>query len=229
MSTGLELDTRSKLLQAAVMQFGKFGFAGTSVRKIADEAGVNHGSIKYHYSSKDELWRAAVGYLYNLLDEAVHQDEAEWEKMTPREQIVNGATNYIRFSAKHPELSRIIFFETMHESERLDWLTENYIRPYTSRAIARVALAQEQGVYPADVAPMHLHYINIAAAKQIFLIAPEIKRAFDIDVFDDDQIEQHIKAVLTTTILPEKNDDRLSPTAVKKNSSAKMAKKNIPS
>lgn len=207
METGLELDTRSKLLKAAVAQFSKFGFAGTSVRKIADEAGVNHGSIKYHYSGKDELWRAAVAYLYGLLEEAVHRDEAQWKDMTPRQQIINGASNYIRFSAKHPELSRIVFFETMHESERLDWLTENYIRPYSSRAIARVALAQEQGVYSADIAPMHLHYINIAAANKVFLMAPEIKRAFDIDVFDEDQIEQHIEAVLKVTLLPEKIDD----------------------
>jgi AcrR family transcriptional regulator len=202
METGLELDTRSKLLKAAVAQFGKFGFAGTSVRKIADEAGVNHGSIKYHYSGKDELWRAAVAYLYGLLDKAVHQDEAEWKNMTPRQQIINSATHYIRFSARHPELSRIIFFETMHESERLEWLTENYIRPYTSRAIARVALAQEQGVYNSDVPAMNLHYINIAATKNIFLMAPEIKRAFDIDVFDDDQIETHIESVLKLLLLP---------------------------
>ncbi len=229
MGTGLELDTRSKLLKAAVVQFGKFGFAGTSVRKIADEAGVNHGSIKYHYSSKDELWRAAVAYLYNLLEEAVHRDEAGWEAMTPREQIVNSATNYIRFSAEHPELSRIVFFETMHESERLDWLTENFIRPYTSRAIARVALAQEQGVYPADVPPMHLHYINIAAAKNIFLMAPEIKRAFDIDVFDEDQIEQHIEAVLKTTILPDGNANSTFVKARKTGISAKTPKKKLSS
>ena len=207
METGLELDTRSKLLEAAVVQFGKFGFAGTSVRKIADDAGVNHGSIKYHYSGKDELWRAAVAYLYSLLEKSVHQDEHDWKNMTPREQIINSVTNYIRFSAKHPELSRIVFFETMHESERLEWLTENYIRPYTSRAIARVALAQEQGVYPDDMSPMHQHYINIAAAKNIFLMAPEISRAFDVDVFDEDQIEQHIAAVLKVTMLPEGVDN----------------------
>lgn len=213
METGLELDTRSKLLKAAVGQFGKFGFAGTSVRKIADEAGVNHGSIKYHYSNKDELWRASVAYLYALLDKAVHQDEAEWKNMTPRERIINGTTNYIRFSAKHPELSRIVFFETMHESERLDWLTENYIRPFTSRAIARTALAQEEGVYAADIPSMNLHYIMIAAAKNVFLMAPEIKRAFDINVFDDEHVNAHIDAVLKLMLLPadrasEDNSDR---------------------
>ncbi len=212
METGLEFDTRSKLLKAAVVQFGKYGFAGTSVRKIADEAGVNHGSIKYHYSSKDELWRSAVAYLYELLDKTVHADEAKWKDMTPRERIINSATHYIRFSAKHPELSRIVFFETMHESERLDWLTENYIRPYTSRAIARTALAQEEGVYPADIPAMNMHYINIAAAKNIFLMAPEIKRAFDIDVFDDEQIDAHIDAVLKLLLPPinHSSDDALA-------------------
>lgn len=207
MTLGLELDTRSKLLKAGVAQFGKFGFAGTSIRKIADEAGVNHGSIKYHYSSKDDLWRAVVSYLYGLLEATVHQDEAQWKNMTPREQIINGTTNYIRFSAKHPELSRIIFFETMHESERLEWLTENFIRPFTSRAIARTALAQEQGVFASDVEPMHLHYILIAATKNIFLMAPESKRAFDIDVFDEDQIELHIEACLKTLFRPETPHD----------------------
>jgi len=229
MGTGLELDTRSKLLEAAVVQFGKFGFAGTSVRKIADAAGVNHGSIKYHYSSKDELWRAAVAYLYKLLEEAVHRDEAGWENMSPREQIVNSATNYIRFSAQHPELSRIIFFETMHESERLDWLVENFIRPYTSRAIARAALAQDQGVYRADVAPMYLQYINITAAKNIFLIAPQIKRAFDIDVFDEDEIERHIEAVLKITLLPDENETSVSLKAGTKNISEENTSKKISS
>lgn len=229
MGTGLELDTRSKLLEAAVVQFGKFGFAGTSVRKIADEAGVNHGSIKYHYSSKDELWRAAVAYLYKLLEEAVHQDEAGWENMSPREQIVNSATNYIRFSARHPELSRIIFFETMHESERLDWLVENFIRPYTSRAIARAALAQEQGVYRADVSPMYLQYINITAAKNIFLIAPQIKRAFDIDVFDEDEIERHIEAVLKITLLPDETETSVSAKLGTRDISEKTTRKKISS
>ncbi|WP_373492463.1 TetR/AcrR family transcriptional regulator [Parasphingorhabdus sp.] len=229
MGTGLELDTRSKLLEAAVVQFGKFGFAGTSVRKIADEAGVNHGSIKYHYSSKDELWRAAVAYLYKLLEEAVHQDEAGWENMSPREQIVNSATNYIRFSARHPELSRIIFFETMHESERLDWLVENFIRPYTSRAIARAALAQEQGVYRADVSPMYLQYINITAAKNIFLIAPQIKRAFDIDVFDEDEIERHIEAVLKITLLPDEKETSVSAKPGTRDISEKTTRKKISS
>lgn len=197
MSTGLELDTRSKLLKAAVTVFGKVGYAGASVRQIADLAGVNHGSIRYHYASKRDLWCACVSYLYELMEKAVHQDEAQWTTMTPRERIINATTNYIRFNAKFPELHRIVIFETIHESERLDWLNENFIRPFADRAVAVVALAQAQGVYPADIPALNLHYLNLTAAKSIFLMASEIEKNFGVNVFDESEIERHINATLS--------------------------------
>ncbi len=197
MSTGLELDTRSKLLKAAVTVFGKVGYAGASVRQIADLAGVNHGSIRYHYASKRDLWCACISYLYGLLEKAVHQDEAQWTAMTPRERIINATTNYIRFNAKYPELHRIVVFETIDESERLDWLNENFIRPFSDRAVAAVALAQKQGVYPDNIPPLNLHYINVSAATSIFLMAPEIEKNWGINVFDDAEVERHIDATLS--------------------------------
>lgn len=197
MSTGLELDTRSKLLKAGVTVFGKVGYAGASVRQIADLAGVNHGSIRYHYASKRDLWCACISYLYGLMEKAVHHDEAQWAAMTPRERIINATINYIRFNANYPELHRIVVFETIHESERLDWLNENFIRPFTDRAVAVVALAQKQGVYPDNIPALNMHYINVAAAKSIFLMASEIDKNFGIDVFDESEIRRHIDAVLT--------------------------------
>ncbi len=197
MSTGLELDTRSKLLKAAVTVFGKVGYAGASVRQIADLAGVNHGSIRYHYASKRDLWCACITYLSGLMDEAVHKDEAQWASMTPRERIINVTGHYVRFNAKYPELHRIVTFETIHESERLDWLNENFIRPFSGRAVASVALAQEQGVYPNNIPALHLHYINVAATTSIFMVASEIQKNFGVDVFDEAEVERHIDAILS--------------------------------
>lgn len=197
MSTGLELDTRSKLLKAAVTVFGKVGYAGASVRQIADLAGVNHGSIRYHYASKRDLWCACITYLSELMDATVHQDEAQWASMTPRERIINVTGHYIRFNAKNPELHRMVTFETIHESERFDWLNENYIRPFSGRALASVALAQEQGVYPDSIPALNLHYINIAATTSIFMMASEVQKNFGVDVFAEIEVERHINTVLT--------------------------------
>ena len=200
MSTGLELDTRSKLLKAGVTVFSKVGYVGASVRQIADLAGVNHGSIRYHYESKGDLWRACIIYLSGLMEAAVHQDEARWAAMEPRERIINVTAHFIRFNAKYPEMHRIMAFETVYESERLDWLNENFIRPFTARAMASVALAQEQGVYPDNIPVLNQHYINVAAATSIFMVAPEIQKNFGVDVFDEREVERHIDAVLSVLL-----------------------------
>lgn len=202
-STGLELDTRSKLLKAAVTVFGRFGFAGASVRQIADLAGVNHGLIRYHYSSKRDIWCAVVAYLYGEMETFVHRDEFEWAEMSPRDRLINVIGNYVRFHAKYPELQRIVLFETIHNSDRLDWLNDNYIRPFTDRAISVLALNQQMGLYKSDLPSMNLHYIGTAAARTVFLMASEIERNFGVDMFNEAEVEQHIQAIVGLFLTPE--------------------------
>ena len=48
--------TRERLLDAAERLFAARGFAGTSVRRITDEAQANLGAINYHFRSKDNLY-----------------------------------------------------------------------------------------------------------------------------------------------------------------------------
>lgn len=64
---------RERLLEAAVKLFGRDGFDGTSVRAVADEAGVSWGLVRFYFGSKDGL-RDAVeehvmkGYLQRVRD-----------------------------------------------------------------------------------------------------------------------------------------------------------------
>ena len=56
--------TQASLLQAALEVFSEKGFEGASTREIAALAGAHNALIKYHFSSKDALWRAAVAFLF---------------------------------------------------------------------------------------------------------------------------------------------------------------------
>ena len=49
-----------RILEAAVQLFARQGFSGTSTRKIARLAGVNEASLFRHFSSKQELFWAAL-------------------------------------------------------------------------------------------------------------------------------------------------------------------------
>ncbi|MBR8744884.1 TetR/AcrR family transcriptional regulator [Nocardiopsis sp. MG754419] len=61
MTTGNEADltARARIRLAALGLFARQGFAGTSLRAIAAEAGVSHALVRHHYGSKEGL-RAAV-------------------------------------------------------------------------------------------------------------------------------------------------------------------------
>lgn len=51
-------DTRARLLHAALRLFSEHGFARTSVRAIAVEAGTNVAAIGYHFGDKAQLYTA---------------------------------------------------------------------------------------------------------------------------------------------------------------------------
>jgi len=53
--------TRRKLLDTAVLEFGRLGFDGVSTRALAKAAGVNLQAIAYHFGDKQGLYLAAVG------------------------------------------------------------------------------------------------------------------------------------------------------------------------
>jgi AcrR family transcriptional regulator len=60
-SSGLsDLGARETLLQAAKKLFARKGLGGTSIRDIAQQAGVNSSLISYYFDGKDGLYRSCL-------------------------------------------------------------------------------------------------------------------------------------------------------------------------
>jgi AcrR family transcriptional regulator len=47
--------TRQRILDVAAAHYAEHGYAGTSLRKIATAAGLQSGSVYFHFASKEEL------------------------------------------------------------------------------------------------------------------------------------------------------------------------------
>src|SRR3954462_9951148 len=66
---------RAELLAAAAEVFAERGYAATTVREVADAAGILGGSLYYHFDSKesmaDEILRTFLGDLWNAYDEVI--------------------------------------------------------------------------------------------------------------------------------------------------------------
>ncbi|HRN55253.1 MAG TPA: TetR family transcriptional regulator [Agriterribacter sp.] len=79
-------DKRIAILEAAEQLFADKGFNGTSVRDIAQHAGVNPAMISYYFGSKEKLLVALIahrsGYTYDILEELNKNGRlSPWEKM----------------------------------------------------------------------------------------------------------------------------------------------------
>lgn len=79
-------DKREHILLTAERLFGEKGFDGTSVRDIAQAAGVNLAMISYYFGSKEKLLEAMIQlrseYTYGILEE-LNRDQSlsPWDKM----------------------------------------------------------------------------------------------------------------------------------------------------
>ena len=186
--------TRERILAAALDLFSERGFDGASTREIAARAEVTQPLLNYHFTSKDELWRAAVDGLFESLDRALTSraeglrgvDDATAGRLIVRE--------FISFSAHNPQLHRIITQECKTDGPRMDWLVERHIRRwYDATTAAFSALAKEGHI--AAIPPAHLYYILTGAGPTMFVLAPECRRLSGLDPSSDDVIEAHADAV----------------------------------
>jgi AcrR family transcriptional regulator len=187
--------TRERILAAALDLFSERSFEGATTRDIAARAGVTQPLLNYHFSSKDELWRAAVHGLFAALNQSLAGraeglrgvDDATVARLVVRE--------FIYFSAAHPQLHRIITQECKTDGPRMDWLVDRHIRPlyqWTTDMFARLVAA---GQLP-DIPPAHLYYLLTGAGPTIFVLAPECRRLTGIDPQAPEVVEAHADAVI---------------------------------
>ncbi len=79
-------DVRSRIVAAATKLFGEFGYAETSMERIAAEAGVARASVFNHFAQKELLVGAIIEKTQETFFRRLHADPAP--DCTPREQIV---------------------------------------------------------------------------------------------------------------------------------------------
>lgn len=186
--------SRDRILAAALDLFAERSFEGATTRAIAERAGVTQPLLNYHFSSKDELWRAAVDSVFETLTDTMRGrrdglrgvDDVAVARLMVRE--------FILFSAHHPQLHRIITHECTAERPRMDYLVERHIRPLYQATVDMLRPLSERGVIP-PIPVEHLYYVITGAGPTMFVLGPECRRLTGLDPTDEAVIEAHVDAV----------------------------------
>jgi AcrR family transcriptional regulator len=91
---------RARLLDATIDCLVEFGYAGTTVTRIAERAGVTRGAQVHHYRTKADLVTAAVTHLAgrsaelgaSMIEQAVQADDAVGELLDILWEMHKGPT-----------------------------------------------------------------------------------------------------------------------------------------
>lgn len=186
-------ETRANILDAALKVFAAEGFSAAKIRDIAELAGTTHPMITYHFGGKDKLWRAAVENMFHRLDqEAFTFEEPEPEDPVLRFKIM--IARYVRYCARHPEHARITIAETVRGGERLKWMVKNFVETGHGNFVPLCQNMMDRGVIPHMSVTSFL-YSLVGMSQLAFVLAPEAKLAFKVDMMSEEMIANQTEAV----------------------------------
>ncbi len=191
----IPVDTRHKMVAAALEVFTDKGFEAASTRQIAARVGVNHGLIPYYFGTKQKLWQAAVDHAFSDMQEEVDAILKDAAPSEPRERAARMIRAHVHFVARRPAFVRLMFEERKRRRERMRSIVDRHVQPlYDSVAepISRVPLHDDEAF---DVSPVHLFYVLAGAAGLIFHQAEECRRVSGVDPFDPEVVETHARVV----------------------------------
>lgn len=182
---------RDRILRAALECFGAFGFEGTSTRAVAQRADVTHTLVLYHFQSKDQLW---ISMMEAALDEYAGELRANLTKADERsakEVLSAFVEQFVRMSARCPQIHRILTTEGNQDTQRLTWIIEYFIRWHFTVARDLIRRGQADGTI-RECDPARLYYLIIAVGGTPFTLSTEYRAITGRDVFSEAEVLRNI-------------------------------------
>jgi AcrR family transcriptional regulator len=191
----LPVDTREKIVSAALDVFAERGFEAASTRQIAARVGVNHGLIPYYFGTKRKLWQAAVDHAFEGMQEEIDAAIADAANPDPRERLARMIRAHVYFVARRPAFVRLMLEEGKRRGERMRWIVDRHVQPLYDSIAALIEQLPGDVVAARDVSPVHFFYVMAGATGLIFHQAEECQRVSGVDPFDPKIVETHSRLV----------------------------------
>lgn len=101
-----KLETRTRLIDAALRVMGAKGIEATTIRDITDAADVGFGSFYNYFETKEQLVEQAVSETLTQFGEQIDAFNAQHED--PLEIMAAGIGNFVRMARVDPVLSQFL-------------------------------------------------------------------------------------------------------------------------
>jgi TetR/AcrR family transcriptional regulator len=160
--------SRTKILDAARIEFVSNGLNGARVDRIAEQSGVNKNLIYHYFGSKDELYLNVLEGIY--ADMRTHQQDEDLRGLPPVEGMKRLVSNTFDHFVATPDLTRLMSIENIHYGANLK--SSQMIKPLYRGLLDTIQIllkrGQAEGVFRGKVDAVDL-YLSISGLAYFFL------------------------------------------------------------
>lgn len=175
----IEPDVQQRIVEAARKVFTRKGFAGTSMREIADAAEVNKGLLHYYKWDKRKLFRT-------VFDEAFRQFAGQVNEIFDSDlpffdKIEAFVDSYMHLLLTNPYLPAFVLSElNQHPKEFVAGILRRKDRPDPAKFLVQIQLEVQAGRI-REVNPFHFFLSLLSMCVFPFLARPMVAGFLNID------------------------------------------------
>jgi AcrR family transcriptional regulator len=194
--------TYEGILNSALKLFAKQGFKATTIRQIADDAGVNSSGISYHFNGKEDLYKALfkskglqnVNLAVEVLE--ARSKKITWEEFASTLEIFSNLLVKIFYS--NSELMQVINREM---SEGLPHAGPEFLK-FETRLFESIKgyieYGKKQGLVKGDLNAKYSAISLVTELNSHFIQRDLMKKYFEIDLEDTSIRQKFFDQVVQT-------------------------------
>lgn len=187
-----------QIIESAEELFAERGFAGTSVRDIAESAGVNLAMISYYFGSKEKLMEAMFTYRgehYKLqLQNIIRNDD-----LTSMQKVEKLIEEYINRIFKKKCFHKVMVREQMTNDNgpvaKLIYQLKEGNQALVKQLIQE---GQKKGDFKKNVDLSFLMMTLVGTTSQLMTAQHFYRKMNDLESLSDEEFEKYIKRKLNT-------------------------------
>lgn len=180
----MEKDARTKLLEAALPLFPQKGFAGVSIRELADAAGVNSAAISYYFGGKEGLYAAVLEMMFAHIGTAI--DGVDPEQTPPLKLIRHYARSALAIHQRCPYLIKYIYMELNNQTIFFETIVKKNIDKVYKLLHQSILRGIQEGEFRADLDPGYAA-LSLAGIINFYFIVKPVRRLIIPDRNDGDE------------------------------------------
>ncbi len=143
---------RSRIIEAALGEFSRFGYSGATIDKISAAAGMSKSNLLYYFSSKSDVYEAVLEYILDVWLAPLRTLDPEGD---PATELAAYIRQKMRMSAERPEASRLFANEVMQGAPQIKDVLEKDLKNLVTEKSKVIEQWIEAGKI-RKIVPVHL-------------------------------------------------------------------------